>query len=57
MIRKETLTLDGVAFCPFMEDMILFGRDRDIVLYDRLLNLDALVIPNVSYTGIWKDIT
>lgn len=56
MVRKETLALGGMAFCSLMEDLILFGRDRDLVVYDRLTHQDVLVIPNASFTGLWKDI-
>jgi len=56
MSRKETLGLGGMAFCSLMDDLILLGRDRDLVVYDRLTHQDLLVIPNASFTGLWKDI-
>ena len=56
MSWRESLSLQGMAFCPFMEDFILIGRDRDLIIYDRLLKAETLVIPNASFTGLWKDI-
>jgi hypothetical protein len=45
-----------VAFTIFEENIFAFGRDRDLILYDRLLNKELLVILDASFTGLWKDI-
>lgn len=50
------LDLQASTFAILKENLILLGRDRDLIVYDRLLKKELFVIPNVSFTGLWKDI-
>lgn len=48
--------MQASTFTILKENLILLGRDRDLIVYDRLLKKELFVIPNVSFTGLWKDI-
>ena len=55
-VKKDSINTGGVAFALIKETILIFGKERDLIVYDRLQKKELFSIPNVSFTGNWKEI-
>jgi hypothetical protein len=44
------------VFCLVKENLIIFGREHDLVLYDRIAQKELYSIFNISFTTNWREI-
>jgi hypothetical protein len=54
--KKDSINTGGVSFALIKETILMFGRERDLIVYDRLAKKELFSILNVSFTGNWKEI-
>jgi hypothetical protein len=55
-VKKDTINTGGVAFALIKETILIYGKERDLIVYDRLQKKELFSILNVSFTGNWKEI-
>jgi hypothetical protein len=56
VIKKDRIDLGAVVFCLVKENLIIFGRENDLVLYDRIAQKELYSIFNISFTTNWREI-
>lgn len=55
-VKKDSINTGGVAFALIKETILIYGKERDLIVYDRLQKKELFSILNVSFTGNWKEI-
>jgi hypothetical protein len=56
VIKKDFINTGGVCFSVIKETILVFGRERDLIVFDRLARKELFSISNVSFTGNWREI-
>ena len=55
-VKRDSINAGGVSFALIKETILIYGKERDLIVYDRLQKKELFSIPNVSFTGNWKEI-